>query len=373
MTQSSDNAALKQARNKRLGLFAGLVVLIAVAVTVYWKLAVAPYVSTDNAYTAVEIAQITPAVGGIVAEVPVKDTQAVKKGDVLVIIDATDARLALAQAEADYQRTLRQVRTYYANDRNLDAQIAARHADLQRARAELDMAQANFERARIDLERRQDLVVDGAVSEDELTQVRNAFLGAQAALAGVKAANAQAEANLKSAQAAREASSNLIADTTADTHPEVQLAKARLEQARVDLERTTLRAPVDGVVAKRQVQVGQRVQPGMALMAVVPVQDIYVDANFKEVQLARVRPGQKATVHADLYGKDVVYEGEVLGFAGGTGSAFAAIPAQNATGNWIKVVQRLPVRIKLDPQTLAEHPLKVGLSMQVKIDTRSGE
>ena len=156
-----------------------------------------------------------------------------------------------------------------------------------------------------------------------------------------------------------------------DTNPEVTLARARLAQARLDLERTVVRAPVDGVVAKRQVQLGQRVQPGMPLMAVVPVADIYVDANFKEVQLQKVRVGQPVTLHADLYGDRVTYRGTVAGFAGGSGSAFSAIPAQNATGNWIKVVQRLPVRVKLNADDLQAHPLKVGLSMSAEIDTRA--
>ena len=157
-----------------------------------------------------------------------------------------------------------------------------------------------------------------------------------------------------------------------ETNPEVVAARARLDQARVNLERTVLRAPLDGVVAQRRVQLGQRVQPGIPLMAVVPVGDIYVDANFKEVQLGKVRVGQQTTLHADIYGSQVTYTGVVAGFSGGSGAAFAAIPAQNATGNWIKVVQRLPVRIQLDPAQLQAHPLKVGLSMRATIDTRTG-
>lgn len=159
----------------------------------------------------------------------------------------------------------------------------------------------------------------------------------------------------------------MIDNTTTDTNPEVLAARAALDQARVDLERTVVRAPVDGVVSRRQVQVGQRVQQGAMLMLVVPVKDAYVDANFKEVELAKVRPGQSVTLTSDLYGEDVVYHGRVIGFSGGTGAAFALVPAQNATGNWIKVVQRLPVRIKLDPKELAKHPLRVGLSMNVDV------
>ena len=172
---------------------------------------------------------------------------------------------------------------------------------------------------------------------------------------------------------AKRVNATLIEGTTAENNPEVLLAMARRDQAQVDLDRTTVRAPVDGIVAKRSVQVGQRVQAGAPLMSVVPVQQMYVDANFKEGQLGKVRVGQKVEVTADLYGSDVVYQGTVAGFSGGSGAAFAAIPAQNATGNWIKVVQRLPVRIQLDPQELAANPLRVGLSMQVTVDTRTGD
>jgi membrane fusion protein, multidrug efflux system len=364
------DANLKQRRNKKLLGLAVIVILIAGAATAYWKLFVANFVSTDNAYTAVEIAQITPAIGGTIAAVHAKDTQAVKKGDVLIEIDPTDAKLAVAQAEAETDRAMRRVKGYVANDTNLASQIAAREADEKRAAAQVAAAQADFERAKVDLKRREALVGSGSVSGDELTKAKNAHVGAEASLAAAKAAAAQSSANLKSAKAAKDANATLIAGTSTEANPEVAAARARLEQAKVDLGRTVLRAPLDGVVAKRQVQLGQRVQPGMPLMAVVPVNEMYVDANFKEVQLAKVRVGQPVTLHADLYGKDVVYHGTIEGFSGGSGSAFSAIPAQNATGNWIKVVQRLPVRVKLDPKELQANPLKVGLSMNVKIDTR---
>jgi membrane fusion protein (multidrug efflux system) len=360
----------KASRNRKLLGLAAALVIVAGASTAYWKLVASHYVSTDNAYTAVEVAQITPAIGGTIAAVRARDTQAVKKGDVLVEIDPVDTQLAVRQAEAELDRAIRRVRGYAATDASLASQIAAREADQGRAAAGLAAAEADFERARIDLQRREALAGSGSVSGDELTRAKNAYAGAKASLAAARAATAQSAANLKSAGAVRDANATLIAGTTVDTNPEVAAARARLEQARVDLGRTVLRAPVDGVVARRQVQLGQRVQPGMPLMAVVPVQDIYVDANFKEVQLARVRVGQPVTLHADLYGKEVVYHGTVEGFAGGSGSAFSAIPAQNATGNWIKVVQRLPVRVKLDPKELQGAPLKVGLSMNAEIDTR---
>ena len=361
----------EQRRKKLLVGLGGIVVFSLVGASAYWLLHCSKFVSTDNAYAAVEIAQVTPSIGGTISEVLVTDTQAVKKGDVLVRIDQTDARLALAQAEADLGRATRRVKGYVANDGSLSAQIAAREADEQRAAAQLGSAQADFERATIDLERRQALVASGSVSGDELTRAKNAFAAAEANLEGARAAAAQAKANRSTALGSREVNAALIAGTTEETNPEIALARARRDQAAVDLERTVVVAPVDGIVAKRQVQLGQRVQAGMPLLAVVPVQEMHVDANFKEVQLKNVRVGQPAKVHADIYGSSVTYNGTVEGFSGGSGAAFSAIPAQNATGNWIKVVQRLPVRVKLDPADLLKNPLKVGLSMNVEIDTRT--
>ena len=373
MTQdNSTDQTIKQRRNKRLLALGGGVVVVAVAATAYWTLYASHFVSTDNAYAAVEVAQVTPAIGGTIAEVKVKDTQAVKQGDVLVTIDPTDAQLALAQAEAELGRAVRRVRAYVANDGGLAAQVGARVAEEKRAEAQLSAAQADFERAQIDLKRRQALLASGSVSGDELTKAQNAHAAAQANLASAKAAIVQASANRVAAQGARDANAALIDQASGDSNPEILLARAKRDQAKIDLERTVIRAPMDGVVAKRQVQLGQRVQAGAPLLSLVPVQDMYVNANFKEGQLQKVRPGQTATITADLYGSSVSYHGVVEGLAGGSGSAFAAIPAQNATGNWIKVVQRLPLRIRLDAQELAAHPLKVGLSMMVKIDTRSG-
>ena len=371
MSETIQNTPLREAKRKRqlLGL-GGLVVLLAAGAGGYWYFHASHFVSTDNAYAAVEIAQVTPSVGGTISEVLVTDTQAVKQGDVLVRIDQTDARLALAQAEADLGRATRRVKGFVANDGSLAAQIAAREADEQRAAAQLAAAEADFARAKIDLSRREALAASGSVSGDELTRAKNAFAGAEANLAAARAAAAQAKANRTTALSSREANAVLIAGTNEETNPEVAFARARRDQAAVDLERTVIRAPVDGIVAKRQVQLGQRVQPGMPLLAVVPVQEMHVNANFKEVELRKVRIGQKVELYADLYGSSVRYQGVVEGFSAGSGAAFSAIPAQNATGNWIKVVQRLPVRIRLDPKALEAHPLKVGLSMHAEIDTR---
>jgi membrane fusion protein (multidrug efflux system) len=369
-TTSSLSANANPRRNKLLLALAGVVGTAAVASAAYWYLYGSHFVSTDNAYAAVEIAQVTPSVGGTISEVRVTDTQAVATGDILVVIDPTDARLALAQAEADLGSAIRRVKGYVANDGGLTAQIAAREADEKRVAAQLMAAEADFERAKIDLQRREALSASGSVSGDELTRSQNAFSTAQANLAAARASGAQARANRDAAVGSKEVNAALIANTTEAANPEVALARARRDQAAVDLERTVIRSPVDGVVAKRQVQLGQRVQAGTPLLAVVPVQEMHVDANFKEVQLENVRVGQSVTLKADIYGSAITYHGTVEGFSGGSGAAFAAIPAQNATGNWIKVVQRVPVRIKLDPQELTASPLRVGLSMSARIDTR---
>ncbi|HEY9024767.1 MAG TPA: HlyD family secretion protein [Burkholderiaceae bacterium] len=336
----------------------------------YETLHASRYVSTDNAYTAAETAQVTPAVGGIVRQVRVADTDPVHAGDVLVVLDDTDARLALAQAEAELGRAQRRVRGYVANDESLAAQVAARDSERTRATAQVEAANADFVRARIDLDRREALADTGSVSGDEVTRARAAFENARASLTAARAAAAQSGANRAAAAGQREMNATLIAGTTEEANPEVALARARRDQARVNLERTVVRAPMDGVVAKRSVQLGQQVQAGAPLLSVVPLGQVHVDANFKEVQLAKVRIGQPVEIESDVYGRSVVYHGKVEGLSGGSGSAFATIPAQNATGNWIKVVQRVPVRIALDAKELAARPLQVGLSMTATIDTR---
>ncbi len=359
---------MSELRKPLFALLAVVIVFAALAWGAYYVLIASHYISTDDAYVGADVAEITPQVAGPVAEVKVQDTQTVKAGDVLVVIDPADAKLAVASAEAEYGRAVRRVQQEMANNQAASAAILARDADLERAKAQLAAAQSDVDRTHIDLQRREALAESGAVSGEELTTAKNAYQTAQANLAAVKAAGAQAIADKTIAEGQLASAQALTQGADVQSNPEVAAARAALNTAQLNLSRTTIRAPFDGVIARRQVQVGQRVAVGAELMTVVPVSQVYVDANFKEVQLRKVKVCQPATLTADRYGKGVEFHGYVLGLGGGTGSAFAMIPAQNATGNWIKVVQRLPVRIALDPKDLAAHPLRVGLSMDAKVD-----
>jgi membrane fusion protein (multidrug efflux system) len=360
-------------RKKLLLIFAGAVGVSALAWWSWSAFFTGHSQSTENAYTNVELAQVTPLVAGAVRRVAVTNTQYVRAGQVLVEIDDVDLKLAVAQAEAALGRARRQVRMVLANDGALAGQVGVRSADVASARADLVRAQADLEKAALDEKRRAALAGPGAISAQEYSDAQTLTRQARAGLVQAQARIAAAQAGERAAVGARRANAALFEEATVETHPDVLAAKARLDQARIDLERSVVRAPVDGVVDQRKVAIGQRVQPGMPLMVVAPVHQLYVDANFKEGQLREVRPGQPVKLTSDLYGAKVVYHGRVEGFAGGSGSAFAAIPAQNATGNWIKVVQRLPVRIRLDPRELSEHPLRVGLSMHAEIDLSEDE
>ncbi|MBI1252234.1 MAG: HlyD family efflux transporter periplasmic adaptor subunit [Alphaproteobacteria bacterium] len=321
---------------------AGIVAKLALGAGAFLYFTAAHYVTTDNAYVGAATAQINAQVSGQILDVRVEDTQSVRRGDVLAIVDPEDAQLNLARAEAEYRRTLQRVRQYYAQEASAAAQLRARQAELARTG--------------VDYARRRALAQTGAVSGEELTATRAAY---EAARANAVAA----EQNLEAQRA-------LTRGGGVENHPEVASARASMQTAHLALERTTIRAPIDGIVTQRSAQVGQRIEVGQPLMSVAPIQEAYVDANFKEGQLAHVRAGQPVELHADLYGDRVTYHGRVEGLGGGTGSAFAVIPAQNATGNWIRVVQRVPVRIALDPAELAQHPLRVGLSMEARIDVR---
>jgi len=329
-------------------------------------------VSTDNAYVAADNAQVTPLTSGRVIEVAVIDTQPVRKGQLLMRLDDTDQKLALAQAEAGLAYAQRRYQQAVKQGSAQGAAAAASESAIPEMQARLASAQADLERAQTNYRRRAALVDDGAVSGDEVTEARNELETAQAAVRQMQASISQARSQAVSARRNEEATRALVSRTTVDTAPEILLAKSRLAQAQLDLSRTVIRSPVDGVIAQRTAQVGQKVANGEVAMIVVPTDRLYVDANFKEDQLGKVRSGQPVTLTSDFYGGDVVYHGKVVGFAGGTGAAFSLIPAQNATGNWIKVVQRLPVRIQLDPKELRAHPLRVGLSMEAEIDLSTG-
>ena len=357
-------------RRKALRILALVVVTIAALWGIWYFLTQAGRVSTDNAYVGADSAAVTALVSGPVKEVRVSGTQAVKKGDILVILDDADQRIALADAEA----ALRQARQRYgqasANADAARARVSARGADIAQARARLRDADAAVAKARAELARREGLAGTGAVSGEELTASRAAFASASAARDLAAAAIASAEATRGSASGDLGAAEAVVRGTTIETAPDVAAAQARLEKAQLDLERTIIRAPVAGIVTNRQVQIGQRIAAGAPIMVIVPIATAYVDANYKESQFRKIRIGQPVELTSDYYGGDVVYHGKVIGIAGGTGAAFSLIPAQNATGNWVKVVQRLPVRIALDPKELQAHPLRVGLSMEATIDTR---
>lgn len=374
MSQTADlsadqTKAAATARRKRLfSILAIVVAATAVLVLLYWLLIGSHRVSTDDAYVQADTAQVTALVAGPIVSVPVVDTQAVRKGQILAVIDPTDFRLALDRARGEFGQGERRVRGYYANDRALAAQAVARTTDIGGAEAKLLAARSDLHRAQVEYERRRGLAGSGAVSGDELTAAENQLQNARAGVATAQSAVAQARANAVAAKEQREVAAVLVAGGGVATNPEVAVARAHLAQAELDLARTVIRAPVDGVVARKSIEIGQRVQAGSQLMSVVPVQSVFVDANFKEVQLRKVRIGAPVTLKSDLYGGGVKFHGRVVGIAGGSGSAFALIPAQNATGNWIKVVQRIPVRIALDPRELAAHPLRVGLSMTAVVD-----
>jgi membrane fusion protein, multidrug efflux system len=285
----------------------------------------------------------------------VQDTDHVSAGDTLVALDPADARVALDQAEAALAQTVREVRQVYGNDAASQADILFRQADAARATAELSRAQQ-------DLGRRRDLAAKQLISREDLAH-------AQATVEAARSAQRAAFASVEGSRKQLDASRAITDGVELAAHPKIKTAAARVHDALMAVQRTTLTAPVSGIVAKRSVQLGQRVQAGAPMMAIVPLDEVWVDANFKEVQLRKMRVGQAAELTADVFGKDVVYHGKVAGLGAGTGAAFALIPAQNATGNWIKVVQRVPVRIALDPAELRKHPLRLGLSMQVEVDT----
>lgn len=349
----------------------GLVVVIAAALAAAWWAAFERgRIETDNAYVGGDAAQVTPQVAGTVTAVKVGGTQAVQAGDVLVVLDDADARIAVAQAEAALAQAGQRYGQASAQADAARSRVAARTAEIASATSRLAESDAMLKRAEGEYGRRAALAASGAVSAEELATARASLAAATATRDAARTAVAAARDTARSAQGDAAAAAALVAGTTPATAPDVRAAQAALARARLDQERTVIRAPIAGIVTNRNVQVGQRVPAGAVLMTLVPTTGLFVDANFKESQLENLKLGQPVVLTSDLHGGSVTYRGKVVGLAGGTGAVFALIPAQNATGNWVKVVQRLPVRIELDPAELTAHPLRVGLSMTVVVDTR---
>ena len=329
-------------RARWLTAISAVVVLAGIGYGIYWY-SYARFVEyTDDAYVSGNVVQITPRISGTVVAIKANNTQFVQAGDILVRLDRANAQVALQKAEANLASTVRRVRNMFATTAEL-------RADVQVRRTALTQAQSDYAR-------RANLARTGAVSGEDLQHALDAVHAAQAALAAAKQRLAANRA--------------WVDNTTIANNPAVQSAAAAVHAAYLTYARTLLPAPVSGFVAKRNVQLGEHVSPGMALMSVVPLNQVWVDANFKESQLADMRIGQPVSLVSDLYGSNVVFHGRVIGFGAGTGSAFSLLPPQNATGNWIKIVQRVPVRIAIDPKQLAAHPLQIGLSMRAYVDIR---
>ncbi|NAT37186.1 EmrA/EmrK family multidrug efflux transporter periplasmic adaptor subunit, partial [Pseudomonas syringae pv. actinidifoliorum] len=295
---------------------------------------------TDDAYVNGNVVEITPLVTGTVISIGADDGDLVHEGQVLLQFDPSDAAVSLQSAEANLGKVVRQVRGLYSNVDGMKAQLAAQRTAVQ-------TAQDNYNR-------RRSLAAGGAISQEELSHARDSLTSAQSALNNI--------------QQQLSTSVALVDDTVVSSHPDVKAAAAQLRQAFLANARSTLVAPVTGYVAKRSVQLGQRIQPGTATMAVIPLDQLWIDANFKETQLGKMRIGQPVEISSDLYGSDVKYSGTIDSLGAGTGSAFALLPAQNATGNWIKIVQRVPVRVHINPEELAQHPLRIGLSTTVEVN-----
>ncbi|WP_075258696.1 HlyD family secretion protein [Herbaspirillum camelliae] len=327
-------------RKRQLILLTLVLLVIAVACFLYWFLHARFFEETDDAYVGGNVVQISAQVGGTVVAVKADDTQVVKAGQQLVALDAADTKLALDQAQAALAQAVRQTRQLFLNNDTLAANVAA--------------ADSNLARAREDLQRRQAGLSSGAVSQEDVSHARDAVKSAVAAL--------------DQARAAAAANRALTDHTSVTEHPNVLQAATAVRNAYLNYARVNIVAPVSGFVSKRSVQVGQRIAAGNPLMAIVPLEQIWIDANFKESQLQHIRIGQPVEVIADVYGSSVKYQGTVIGFSAGTGGAFSLLPAQNATGNWIKVVQRVPVRIALDPEQVRAHPLRIGLSTTATVD-----
>lgn len=360
MDNNTPSADLNGKRRRALKALTIVLLGIALVAGAYWLFWGRSHVSTDNAYVGGNVTQIAPQVAGQVVAVLADDTDLVEAGQVLVRLDEADARSQREEAAAALADAVRSVRGLYASSSQSKAAVSARNADLAKAEAALKQAEADYAR-------RESLFRDKFISSE-------ALLAAKTSLDAARAARDTAAANVNQAREQLLGSEGLVDNTVLENHPRVAAAAAKVREAALALARTQVKSPVRGHVAKRSVRVGERVAVGTPLMAVIPDDQMWVEANFKESELADVHVGQPVRLEADMYGGSVEYDGKIAGLASGTGAVFAALPPQNASGNWIKVVQRLPVRIVIDPAQLKEHPLRVGLSMRatVKTSDRSG-
>ena len=346
MNVNIDSAATNPSNGKRrrILLLIGLIFIVIGALwAAYWVLVLAKREKTDDAYVNGNRVVISAQVSGTVIAVLADDTQLVNVGQVLVKLDPIDAQTALSRAASALAQTVRQVRQQKATATQYDSEIQTRKLELARAQ--------------IDLAKREPLVAEHAIAGEEVRHAQESVELARAALA-------QAERQALSAHA-------LVDGTAVEGNPAVLQAKDAYRDAWIAAQRNAVVAPVAGYVAERSVQLGQHIQAGEALMTVIPLHALWVDANFKEVQLRNLRIGQKAEVRSDLYGGSFIFHGHVEGMSAGTGAAFSLLPPQNASGNWIKVVQRVPVRILIDDNDLVKSPLRVGLSATVTVETTS--
>ena len=343
-TQNSSNNKSQQ-RKKGLSIFILLLLLIAIGSAAYWFFFIKGFEETEDAYVSGNQVMVSAQVAGNISKINVDNMDPVQAGDVLLELDDTNTKLSFEQAKSNLANAVRQISQLNYTVKQLKSAVQA---------SEITLAQAQG-----NLNRRVQLVKDGAIDKESFQHAKEAV--------------ELAKANLTTSQNQLEANQALLLDGPLSEQPQIQSAVSNLKQAWLNLERTKIRSPIKGYVARRNAQVGQAVSVGGALMAVVTTDQMWLDANFKETQLTHMRIGQPAEIHFDLYGKDKTFDGKVVGIEMGTGSAFSLLPAQNATGNWIKVVQRVPVRIQLDPQQLAENPLRIGLSATVKVNVTDSQ
>ena len=343
-TQNSSNNKSQQ-RKKGLSIFILLLLLISIGSAAYWFFFIKGFEETEDAYVSGNQVMVSAQVAGNISKINVDNMDPVQAGDVLLELDDTNAKLSFEQAKSNLANAVRQVSQLNYTVKQLKSAVRANEITLAQAQGNLN--------------RRVQLVKDGAIDKESFQHAKEAV--------------ELAKANLTTSQNQLGANQALLLDGPLSEQPQIQSAVSNLKQAWLNLERTKIRSPIKGYVARRNAQVGQAVSVGGALMAVVTTDQMWLDANFKETQLTHMRIGQPVKIHFDLYGKDKTFDGKVVGIEMGTGSAFSLLPTQNATGNWIKVVQRVPVRIQLDPQQLAENPLRIGLSATVKVNVTDSQ